>query len=67
MHIWVCFLIGSQMFINPAVCSNLAPTKGILLPCISYGGASIIASCVAIMGIVLGTMKGSNMYTKKRN
>ena len=52
------------MFINPAGYSNLAPTKGILLPCISYGGASIIASCVAIMGIVGNNERFQHVYEK---
>ncbi|MEM7070586.1 MAG: putative peptidoglycan glycosyltransferase FtsW [Pseudomonadota bacterium] len=43
---------GLQALINIASTVNLIPTKGMTLPFISYGGSSMLASCIA-MGFVL--------------
>ncbi len=44
----LALLMGLQAFINMAVNTGLLPTKGLTLPLVSYGGSSMIASCVAI-------------------
>lgn len=41
-------LIGWQAFINIGVNTGLLPTKGLTLPFMSYGGNSLIVSCVAV-------------------
>ena len=41
-----------QALINMSIVVNLLPTTGIPLPMISYGGSSMLASCIAI-GILL--------------
>ena len=46
-----CFLVV-QALINMSIVVNLLPTTGIPLPMISYGGSSMLASCIAI-GILL--------------
>lgn len=39
--------IGMQAFVNLGVNMGLLPTKGLTLPLMSYGGSSMIVSCVA--------------------
>ena len=41
-------LIAIQAIINMGVNMGLLPTKGLTLPLMSYGGSSILATCVAI-------------------
>ena len=41
-------LIGLQAFINIGVNMGVLPTKGLTLPLMSYGGSSVVATCVAI-------------------
>ncbi len=41
-------LIGLQAGINMAVATGLLPTKGLTLPLVSYGGSSLMVTCVAI-------------------
>ena len=43
------FMVGLQAFINITVNLGLAPTKGMTLPFISYGGSSMLA-----MGLTMG-------------
>lgn len=40
--------LGLQVFINIGVNMGMLPTKGLTLPLMSYGGSSLIVSCVAI-------------------
>lgn len=46
-----CLLVVQAM-INMSIVLNLLPTTGIPLPMISYGGSSMLASCIAV-GILL--------------
>lgn len=49
-------LIGIQAFINMGVNMGLLPTKGLTLPLVSYGGSSLIVSCMCV-GIVARIQK----------
>ncbi|TAK90565.1 MAG: putative lipid II flippase FtsW [Burkholderiaceae bacterium] len=40
--------IGIQTFINMGVNLGILPTKGLTLPLMSYGGSSVLVSCIAI-------------------
>lgn len=41
-------MLGSQAFINMGVASGLLPTKGLTMPLVSYGGSSVVITCVLI-------------------
>jgi cell division protein FtsW len=53
---YVCYGLGLwvsvQSFINIGVTAGILPTKGLTLPFVSYGGSSMLVSCVSV-GIVL--------------
>jgi len=40
-------LIGAQAMINMGVNMGVLPTKGLTLPFVSYGGSSMVVSCIA--------------------
>lgn len=48
----IAILIGVQAFINIGVNMGVLPTKGLTLPLMSYGGSSMLITCVAI-GLLL--------------
>jgi cell division protein FtsW len=44
--------VGLQAFTNLGVAMGLLPTKGLVLPFVSYGGSSLLVNCAAI-GVLL--------------
>ena len=45
-------LIGIQAFVNIGVNMGLFPTKGLTLPLVSYGGNSMVCSCILLAILV---------------
>ena len=45
-------LLGLQAFVNIGVNLGVLPTKGLTLPLMSYGGSSMVASCLSV-GVLL--------------
>lgn len=48
MAFGLAILLGIQSFINMGVNVGLLPTKGLTLPLVSYGGSSLMVSCMCI-------------------
>lgn len=48
--------VGLQAFTNLGVAMGLLPTKGLVLPFISYGGSSLVVNCAAI-GVLLNVSR----------
>ena len=44
----ITFWLGLQAAINMGVNSGILPTKGLTLPLLSYGGASLVVNCIVI-------------------
>lgn len=44
----ITFWLGMQAVINMGVNAGLLPTKGLTLPLLSYGGASLVINCIAL-------------------
>jgi cell division protein FtsW len=56
LAVGITLFVGMQAFTNLAVAVGLLPTKGLVLPFISYGGSALLANCAA-MGIVLNVSR----------
>ena len=48
----VALIFAGQAFVNMGVSSGLLPTKGLTLPFVSYGGSSLMMSCVMLSVIL---------------
>lgn len=54
--IGITFFVGAQAFTNLAVAMGMLPTKGLVLPFISYGGSALLVNCAAV-GILLNVSR----------
>lgn len=59
LAIGITLLISLQGMINMAVVTGLLPTKGIVLPLVSYGGSSLVVT-MAALGVLLNISKETN-------
>jgi cell division protein FtsW len=57
--------LGLQAFVNIGVNMGLLPTKGLTLPLMSYGGSSLIVSCIAV-GLLLRINHETRMALVRR-
>lgn len=55
--------VGVQVFINVASTLALIPTKGLPLPLISYGGSSLLGTCI-LLGFLLALTKKDPRLSK---
>ncbi|WP_020409309.1 putative lipid II flippase FtsW [Hahella ganghwensis] len=62
----ITLLLGVQALINLGVNTGLLPTKGLTLPLISYGGSSLIISCLCV-GILLRIRAELGAEEKSKN
>ena len=60
----ITLMISSQVIFNLFVVTGMAPTKGIALPFISYGGSSILSSMIMI-SLLLNISFESENFSKK--
>ncbi|MBZ5588352.1 MAG: rod shape-determining protein RodA [Acidobacteriia bacterium] len=42
------FVLATEILINVGMVTGLAPTTGITLPLLSYGGSSVLATCISL-------------------
>jgi len=56
----ITLLISLQALINMLVAVALIPTKGLTLPFVSYGGSSMVVSCLAL-GILLNISRSNHL------
>ena len=65
---YCCFgfalIFAGQAFVNMGVSSGLLPTKGLTLPFISYGGSSLLMSCITV-GVLLRLERDRSLKPKK--
>ena len=54
----IALIISAQAFINMAMAIGLLPTKGLTLPLISYGGSSLLITCLSI-GVILNVSRSA--------
>ena len=56
LAVGITMFLGMQAFINLAVAMGMLPTKGLVLPFISYGGSSLLVNSAAL-GVLLNVSR----------
>jgi len=57
-------IIAMQVIVNIGVSINMFPSKGMVLPLISYGGSSILSTCISF-GILLAFTKKQYVFNSE--
>lgn len=52
----ITMFLGLQAYTNLAVAMGMVPTKGLVLPFLSYGGSSLLVNCTAV-GVLLNVSR----------
>lgn len=65
LAVGISLFVGLQAFTNLAVCVGLLPTKGLVLPFMSYGGSSLLVNCAA-MGVLLNISRPREILAPPR-
>jgi cell division protein FtsW len=70
LAVGITMFVGMQAFTNLAVAVGLVPTKGLVLPFVSYGGSALLVNCAAI-GLLLNVSRPrqgapTQAYDKKK-
>lgn len=63
----ISVLLFLQLFVNVAVNIGLLPTKGLTLPLVSYGGTSMLMSCVAIALLLRIALESQQTPKRRKN
>ncbi len=63
----ITLLMGLQAAINMAVNTGLLPTKGLTLPLMSYGGSSLMVTCIGIGVLTRIEMERQQQLLKARD
>ena len=61
LAVGITLFVGMQAFTNLAVAMGMLPTKGLVLPFMSYGGSSLLVNCAAV-GILLNVSRPRDVY-----
>lgn len=56
LAVGITMFVGLQAFTNLAVAMGMVPTKGLVLPFVSYGGSALLVNCAAV-GILLNVSR----------
>jgi len=56
LAVGITVFIGIQAYTNLAVAMGMLPTKGLVLPFISYGGSSLLVNCAAV-GVLINVSR----------
>ncbi len=56
LAVGITMFVGLQAFTNLAVAMGMVPTKGLVLPFVSYGGSSLLVNCAAV-GVLLNVSR----------
>ena len=63
----IAFWLGLQSLVNIGVNMGVLPTKGITLPLVSYGGSSVVMTCIAIAILLRISYETASINSAEKN